>query len=67
VTPHYYASARHLAENHRLTARQQHDRIARQLYHQAFGPRPGLVRRNIHWIASALITAATLLFLGASI
>lgn len=67
MNPHYYASARYLAENHRLTARQQHDRIARQLYRQAFGSRPGLIRRNIHWIASALLVTATLLLLGASI
>jgi len=60
MTPHYYArTSPHV--------RDRHDKIARLLYHQAFGTRPGLIRRNIHWIASAIITTSTLLFLGASI
>lgn len=67
MTPHYHARANRIAADHRSIARHRHDRIARHLHRQAFGPRPGLVRRNIHWIASALLVTATLLFLGASI
>lgn len=67
MTPHYHIRANRIAADHRSIARDRHDRIARQLYRQAFGSRPGLIRRNIHWIASALLVTASLLLLGASI